>query len=106
MEKSSPIHVLELRRLLYELKDRRPDICVRFRLIGEMWQPSFLQLFKFTENGVVLVHPTTNQHVLVSDLYKVIQFEVESTFQMYRPHFHYKVEPLTEVPHWSPKTAY
>lgn len=97
MEKSSTIHVLELRRLLYELKDRRPDICVRFRLIGEMWQDCFSHLFKFTENGIILVHPNTNQYVVVSDLYKVVQFEIESAFQMYKPHFHYNVEPLGEV---------
>ena len=42
-----------LRKLLFEVKDRRPDVCFRFRLMGEMWQPNFSRIYEIWEKGVI-----------------------------------------------------
>jgi hypothetical protein len=91
------VQVLELRRLLYELKDQRPDICVRFRLIGEMWQPNFAQVIKLTEEGVVLLNEKTNEPFAVRDLREIVQFELDARYQNYHPHFHYDVQPHLNI---------
>lgn len=88
------VPVLELRRLLFELKDLRPDICVRFRLIGEMWQTNYLRIFKITERGVALLDENANKIIFLNDLQNVIQFEIDHAFQQYQPHFHYGVDPF------------
>lgn len=89
------IQVLELRRLLYELKDQRPDICVRFRLLGEMWQPSFSRVFKLTESGVILINE--KDVIEVKDLREIIQFELDARYQNYHPYNHYSLEPIMNI---------
>jgi hypothetical protein len=91
------IQALELRRLLYELKDQRPDICIRLRLIGEMWQPSFTRVIKLTEEGVVLLNDHNNQAVVVKDLREVVQFEIDARYQNYHPHNHYNLETTMHI---------
>ena len=85
--------MLELRRLLFEIKDLRPDICVRFRFMGEMWQTHFHRVIKLTEKGVVLNDEKSNKLVFVQDLNQVMQFEMDQTFQKFQPHHHYTVDP-------------
>lgn len=91
------VQILELRRLLYELKDQRPDICVRFRLLGEMWQPSFARVFRLTEEGVFLLNDSNKQLIEVKDLREVIQFELDARYQNYHPHNHYSMEPIMNI---------
>lgn len=91
------IQVLELRRLLYELKDQRPDICVRFRLIGEMWQPNFGRVIKLTEQGAVLLNEHDNQAVSILDLREIVQFELDARYQNYHPHYHYRLKPTMNI---------
>lgn len=91
------VQVLELRRLLYELKDQRPDICVRFRLLGEMWQKSFMHVLKLTENGVIMVSDRNNETVAINDIREIIQFELDARYQNYHPHNHYTVEPTMNI---------
>jgi hypothetical protein len=93
----SQVQFLELRRLLYELKDQRPDICVRFRLIGEMWQNSFSRVIKLTENGVVLMNESNNQAVVIKDLRELVQFEIDARYQNYHPHNHYNLETIMNI---------
>lgn len=95
MNERGDIPVLELRRLLYQLNDLRPDILVRFRLIGEMWQPSFLQIVKLSEHGVILRSVADNKLHAIKDLNYVMQFEIDSSFQVYQPHYHYPITPFT-----------
>lgn len=90
--KNNPVPVLELRRLLYELKDLRPDICVRFRMIGEMWQSYHMRIVQLTENGVALNDEHTGKLIFVRDLKHIMQFELDKAFQQYQPHFHYVVD--------------
>lgn len=86
------ISVLELRRLLHSIKDLRPDICVRFRIIGELWQTNHLRVIQVTDNGVFLQDERLHKFILVPDLKAIMQFELDHTFQQYQPHFHYDVD--------------
>lgn len=91
MAETAEISVLELKRLLVELRDKRPDICIRFRLIGRMWLLHFMRIIHITDRGVVLNEEVSNTLVTVRDLGNVIQFEIDHQFQNYRPHYHYDV---------------
>ena len=94
----SQISVLELKRLLIELKEYRPDICVRYRLMGEMWSSSFMEIVMVTDRGILLNDESTNRLVSLSDLSTVIQFEIDNRFRDFQPHFHYDVVPSPEFP--------
>ena len=84
--------MLELRRLLYALKDLRPDICIRFRLMGEMWQTNHLRLLQLSDSGAILNDESTNKLIFIQDLNNVMQFELDRSFQQYEPHFHYTID--------------
>lgn len=83
--------VLELKRLLIDLRDKRPDICVRFRLLGEMWFQHFMRIIVIHEKGVILNNEVSNKFVRVRDLSLVMQFEIDRPFQNFRPYYHYRV---------------
>ena len=91
------VSVLELKRLLIDLRDKRPDICVRFRLLGEMWFPHFMRIIIVTERGVLLNNEVSDQLVRVYDLGNVMQFEIDHTFQNFKPHFHYSINHSEKV---------
>jgi hypothetical protein len=90
-EPKKKVAVLAFKRLLIELKEHRPDICVRYRLIGQMWAENFLRVIQLTEHGVLLNDETSGRFVTISDLSHIMQFEIDNSFQMYEPHFHYDV---------------
>ena len=96
--RNNQIPVTELKRLLHMLKDARPDIRLRFRLAGEMWQSNHLRLIDVSENGAVLNDEHLNKLIYIRDLNKVMQFELEEAFQQYQPHFHYSVRPIGNTP--------
>lgn len=91
MPHTAEISVLELKRLLIELHEKRPDICVRFRLLGEMWLLQFMRVVLVTDTGVILNNEVSNELVRVRDLTYVMQFEIDRRFQNFRPHNHYNV---------------
>lgn len=88
---ATKIEVLALRRLLIELKEHRPDICFRYRLIGHMWATHFLRVIQVTEQGAVLSDESSKQLVHIPDLSLVMQFELDKTFQSFQPYIHYDV---------------
>lgn len=90
------IPVIELRRLLVELQEHRPDICVRYRLIGKMWMPNFLRITRVTDHGIVLNDESSKKVVMLPDLSQIIQFEIDKAFQLYQPYFHYEIIPSPE----------
>lgn len=96
-EHNNLITILELRRLLQELKDSRPDIGVRFRMMGEMWHKNHLQIFIISEKGVILNHRSQRDLVIISNLNNVMQFDIDHPFQQFRPHFHYHVNHIPET---------
>jgi hypothetical protein len=96
MTNTTLVSVLELRRLLVEILDKRPDICIRFRLIGEMWQNIHYRVVGLTDKGGVLNDEQTNKLIFINDLTQVMQFEIDQRFQQYQPHYHYEVRPFSE----------
>lgn len=90
------IPVIELHRLVVELQEHRPDICIRYRLIGKMWMKNFLRIIQVTDRGVVLNDQSVNKVVMLTDLSQIIQFEIDKAFQLYHPYFHYEVIPSPE----------
>lgn len=85
------VSLLELKRLLHSLKDSRPDICIRFRMIGEMWQNHYCRIIDITEKGVTLNDEKFNKLIFIKDLKNVMQFDLDHAFQQYEPHFHYSI---------------
>ena len=94
MADQNQISLLELRRLLHELRDHGLDTGIRFRLIGEMWQPMHHQVLHLTAHGVALKDPVSKKLLLIPDLSQVMQFEIDNPYQQYQPHFHYSVDPV------------
>ena len=86
------VNIVELRRLLIELRDKRPDIFVRFRLLGEMWFPQFMRIVLVRETDVILNNEVERKLVRVPDLSHVMQFEIDRSFQSFKPHFHYNIK--------------
>lgn len=91
MIESNEISLLQLRRLLTELKEHRPDICIRYRLMGQMWAQHFAHVRQLTDQGVVLADEQTHKLVSIQELSAVIQFEIDKSFQSFQPYFHYNV---------------
>jgi hypothetical protein len=89
--KKKSLTILELKRLLTEILDQRPDICVRYRLIGAMWNTGFTRVVFTTDSGAFFRDETHNRLMHVSTLDKIIQFEIDHTFQNFEAHFHYDV---------------
>lgn len=91
------IAVIELRRLLFELKEHRPDICIRYRLIGKMWIENFLRVIRLTDNGVLFNDETSQNTIEIPNLSQIMQFELDRPFQTFQPYFHYDVITSAEV---------
>ena len=85
------ISVVELKRLLVELKDKRANTCIRYRMIGEMWAEKFCKIIYVTEKGVVLNEEDTGKISVIQDLSQIMQFEIDTPFQGFQPYFHYDV---------------
>jgi hypothetical protein len=85
------IHVLELRMLLFDLKKNGKGVCIRFRMLGEMWQNHYSKVLNITETGAAFIEEPTNKLIFVQELNNVMQFEIDKPFQNYKPHFHYSI---------------
>jgi hypothetical protein len=85
------VTILELKRLLHELNDKQSYICVRYRLLGEMWQTDFVKIATIDDSGVLFYNETTGRFAKLSSVGKIIQFEIDHSFQNFQPHFHYDV---------------
>jgi hypothetical protein len=96
MPETAEVTVLELKRLLIELQNKRPDICIRFRLLGEMWFPQFMRIILVSNSGIILNNEVSNTLLRVRNLSRVMQFEIDNRFQNFHPHFHYDVKPSRE----------
>ena len=83
--------ILELKRLLFELKDKRPDICIRYRLIGEMWQENFTKIFSVVDNRLFVEDSRRGLIIHVQNIASIIQFEIDHSFQNFQAHNHYDI---------------
>ena len=90
---SDTITLPEFKRLLHELKDNGTHICIRLRMLGQMWQNQFLRVFVVTDNGAVLMDQNTNKIEIVTSLSDIVQFELDTRYQTFHPFNHYKVDP-------------
>lgn len=81
---------------MVDLLEKRPDICIRFRLLGELWHINFFQVIRVAGRGAILFD---DAHGLVSlsDLNFVMQFEIDRPFQGFQPYYHYEVTPQLEA---------
>ena len=96
MHSKSLISVLELKRLLHDLRERRPDINIRFRLLGEMWNRNFMSIAFVNGKSVLLKDERDAKLIAINDLSNVMQFELDGTFTSFQAHFHYEVKPMPE----------
>jgi len=90
------ISAVELRRLLVDLNEKRPDIGVRIRILGKMWRENFMKITLVTEKGVILNDEISTQMINIHNLNDIIQFEIDNGFQNYPPHFHFDLQPAIE----------
>ena len=88
------ISVTELKRLLIDLRQKRPDICIRYRLLGEMWVVNAMQVLHVSDRGAILNDESNNRLINLSDLSSIMQFELDAPFMGFQPHFHYHVQPI------------
>lgn len=91
MNAGKTVQVSELRRLLVQLTEHRPDICFRYRLIGQLWVKNFMRVVAVTEKGVLLNDETSDKFLKLQDLSYIIQFELDKSFQVFQPYSHYDV---------------
>jgi hypothetical protein len=87
------ITVTELRALLHEILDLRPDISLRFRVLGSMWQPAFLHITDIFDQKVILRNPASAKVYVIDDINMVTQFELEDRFRTFQPNHHYSIKP-------------
>lgn len=93
---NNTITIIELKRLLVDLIEKKPGVCVRFRLLGELWAKSFSTIAAVGDRGVVLRDEATNTFHAITNLSDIIQFEIDEPFQGYRPYNHYEVNLSVE----------
>lgn len=91
------ISISELKRLLFDLHDRQSYTCIRFRLLGEMWQKNFLRIFSIDEDAVVVSDEISGRLIKISDLTTFMQFELDHNFQQFIAYFHYDVSLVDAV---------
>jgi hypothetical protein len=88
---SRKVSALELKRLLFDIHDRRPDVRIRVRLLGKMWGESFCAVEDVSENEVKLFDGHKQITISMSKFNEVIQFELECSFFGYQAFYHYEV---------------
>ena len=87
---SSIFSALELKQLLIEILEHAPHTCVRFRLLGEMWQTNMVRVVGFSESKV-FVNDEIKNALLPIELNSIIQFEIDNKYKGFQPYFHYEV---------------
>jgi len=96
---SANILVSELKELILLLKNFGPHICLRVRLQGEMWSQNFVRLSAITNydsntrnfSGLILTDEANNECLIIQDISRIIQFEIDRPFKQYQLFIHYTV---------------
>jgi hypothetical protein len=91
------ISISELKRLLYDLNDKQSYTCIRFRLLGEMWQKNFLRIFSINDEAVIFSDETSGRLLRITELMTIMQFELDHNFQQFIAYFHYDVSMVDAV---------
>ena len=82
---------LELKKLVYAIKDSGSVVGIRFRMAGQLWSNNFCKVLTISEIGIALLDQDYNKLHFIRDLGHIMQFELDSSFQAYQPNFHYSV---------------
>jgi hypothetical protein len=90
MPEKNSLSVLQLRQLLIDIKEHGPNVCVRFRFIGEMWQQQMKRVISVSDERVLLFDEIQNKLVSIP-LQHIVQFEVDNKFKILEPHNHYDI---------------
>lgn len=92
---TTSLNALELKQLLIQLV-KLPQICFRFRLLGEMWMVNMMHVTAVNEKTVLVYDEIETRYHLVK-INNIMQFEIDQRFQNFQPHFHYNVIPSREL---------
>lgn len=87
--RASDISTTELKNLLVILSGN--PIQLRFRLMGAMWQQSFMRVVSVTNDEVVFRDDVNRKIVILSDLKMIAHFELDGSLLSLLPNFHYDV---------------
>jgi hypothetical protein len=85
------VSIHELRKLLHEFDEKHANVLVRFRLMGEIWSERFMKVIKVTDSGAFFDDAATHEYIHVPDLGKMIQFEIDTRWNIFQPYFHYQI---------------
>ena len=86
------VSTTQLKALFAQLLLDPSGVCVRTRLLGEMWHPNFMHVLMITKTGVIILNDEVlRKAVTILRTEDIVQFEIDRKFQIYEPHFHYDV---------------
>jgi hypothetical protein len=85
------VSLTELKRLFYDIRDRRPDVRIRLRVLGKMWNEAFCSIDSIKEDGITLVDTHHSKYIHLNQLSDVVQFELECPFFGYHAFYHYEI---------------
>lgn len=85
------LDVVEFKRLLTDIFEKRPDISIRYRLIGNLWSNAFFPIRKMSEEEVFFFD-SARQSLIRVFVRDIMQIELDSSFQNYRPNLHYTIK--------------
>jgi hypothetical protein len=95
VEKTSSISGVELKQLLV-LLSQTPNICFRFRQVGEMWMQNHMKVNSIRDHSALFYDDQDLKFYLVR-INNIVQFDIDSRIHHYQPHFHYTVTPSPEL---------
>ena len=82
----------ELRRLIFSIVQHESKTCIRYRTMGQLWNPNFMRIIKIEEDKRVLFHDESRKRIIsLPDLSTIVQFELDSKYYPFEPNCHYQV---------------
>lgn len=93
MEAKNPaVSVTDFRNLLLSIILDHDAVCIRFRTIGDLWYPNFVRILSLRDHRAALFHDDARKETItLSDLSRVIQFELNRHLHSFEPHFQYEI---------------
>ena len=89
---STTVSAIELEQLIHSIAKHPTGIFMRYRILGGLWYPNFLQIMDIRDGGAILFRDTIRQtNIILSDLSIVAQFELHERLGTFEPNCHYDV---------------
>jgi hypothetical protein len=88
--KKGSITSLQLTQLLIDIKEHGPNVCIRYRLEGELWQKFFVKIMHVNDYRVFVLDEV-NDRLMSVPILPIIQIELDNAFKQYQPYDHYDV---------------